>query len=100
LLNLSSSHKSWGPWLTPLSAIFQLYHGDQFQWWRKPEYPERTTDPGKATGKLYHLRLLQHYVIKFVSDLLQVGGFFGILRFRPPIKLTTMILLKYCWKWR
>jgi hypothetical protein len=23
----------------------------------KPEYPERTTDPGKATGKLYHLRL-------------------------------------------
>ena len=39
---------------TPLSAIFQLYHGDQSQWWRKPE---RTTDPGQATGKLYHLRL-------------------------------------------
>jgi len=44
-------------WLTPLSAIFQLYHGDQFKWWRKLEYPERTTDPGQATGKLYHLRL-------------------------------------------
>ena len=29
--------------LTPLSAIFQLYHGDHFQWWKKPEYPERTT---------------------------------------------------------
>ena len=43
--------------LTPLSAIFQLYHGDQFWWWRKPEYPERTTDPGQAYGKLYHLRL-------------------------------------------
>ena len=41
----------------PLSAIFQLYHGDQFQWWKKPEYPERTTDHGQATGKLYHLRL-------------------------------------------
>ena len=43
--------------LTPLSAIFQLYHGDQFLWWRKPEYPGRTTDPGQATGKLYHLWL-------------------------------------------
>ena len=26
-------------------------------WWKKPEYSERTTDHGKATGKLYHLRL-------------------------------------------
>ena len=43
--------------LTPLSTIFQLYHGDQFQWWKKPEYPERTTDHEQATGKLYHLRL-------------------------------------------
>ena len=43
--------------LTPLSAIFQLYHGDQFLWWKKPEYLERTTDHGQATGKLYHLRL-------------------------------------------
>ena len=43
--------------LTPLSAIFQLYHGDQYQWLKKPEYPELTTDHGQATGKLYHLRL-------------------------------------------
>ena len=43
--------------LTPLSAIFQLYHGDQVWWWKKPEYPERTTDHGQAIGKLYHLRL-------------------------------------------
>ena len=41
--------------LTSLSAIFQLYHGDQFQRWQKPEYPEITTDHGQATGKLYHL---------------------------------------------
>ena len=31
-------------------------------------------------------RGVQHYVIKFVSDLRQVGGFFRILRFPPTIK--------------
>jgi len=36
-------------------------------------------------------RGVQHYVIKFVSDLRQVGGFARVLRFPPPIKLTTMI---------
>ena len=40
---------------------------------------------------------IQHYVIKFVSDLRQVRGFLRVLRFPPPpIKLTTMIYLKYC----
>jgi hypothetical protein len=54
-IQLSRMNEFWC--LTPLSAIFQLYHGEQFYWWRKPVYPERTTDPGKATGKLYQLRL-------------------------------------------
>jgi hypothetical protein len=31
---------------------------------------------------------IQHYVIKFVSDLRQVSGFHRVLRFPPPIKLT------------
>ena len=39
--------------LTPLSAIFQPYHGVQL----KPEYPERNTDLGQATGNHYHLRV-------------------------------------------
>jgi len=34
---------------------------------------------------------IQHYVIKFVSGLRQVGGFLGVLRFPPPIKLTATI---------
>jgi hypothetical protein len=44
-------------------------------------------------GEVYSI---QHYVIKFVSDLRQVGGFLRVLRFPPPIKLTATILLKYC----
>jgi hypothetical protein len=39
---------------------------------------------------LYHLLWL-HYVIKFVNDLQQVGGFLRVLRFPPPIKLTATI---------
>jgi hypothetical protein len=31
------------------------------------------------------------YVIKFISDLQQVGGFLLILRFPPPMKLTATI---------
>ena len=31
---------------------------------------------------------IQHYVIKFVSDLRHVGGFVRVLRLFPPIKLT------------
>jgi len=34
---------------------------------------------------------IQHYVINFVSDLRQVGGFLRVLWFPPPIKLTATI---------
>ena len=34
---------------------------------------------------------IQHYMIKFVSDFLQIGGFLLILRFPPSIKLTVTI---------
>ena len=42
----------------------------------------------RVHGEVYSI---QHYMIKFVSDLWQVGGFLRVLRFPPII---TEILLK------
>ena len=42
-----------------------------------------------AHGEVFSI---QHYVIKFVSDLRQIGGFLRVLRFPQPIKLTEILL--------
>jgi len=37
--------------------MFKLYRGDQFYWWRKPEYTEKTTNLWQVTEKPYIIML-------------------------------------------
>ena len=66
-----------GIWcLRPLSTIFQLYRGGQFYWWKKLEYPLKTTDLSQVTDKLDHVILyrVHHTWAGFKLTILVVLG--------------------------
>ena len=50
--------------------------------------PNEASEFELRLGEVYSI---QHYVIKFVIDLRQVGGFLRVRLFPPPIKLTATI---------
>jgi hypothetical protein len=49
------------------------------------------TNVCKFVPRLGEVYSIQHYVINFISDFRQVGGFLWVLRFPPPIELTATI---------
>ena len=63
-----------------------------FWWLKSVPITTKVMSSNPVDGEVYSI---QHYVIRFDSDLWQVGDFFRVLRFPPPINLTAKIELKY-----
>jgi hypothetical protein len=78
-----------------LEAIAKLKKGVVIVWLFDLQLPvqsmsitTKVVSSNLVHGEVYSI---QHYVIKFVIDIRQVGGFLRVFRFPPPIKLIATI---------
>jgi hypothetical protein len=60
-------------------------------WWLDLQSVPITTKVVSSKSVHGEVYSIQHYVITFVSELQQVGGFLWVFRFPPSIKLTATI---------
>jgi hypothetical protein len=61
-MSIKTTNIGLGLWcFTTLSTV---YRGGHLYWWRKLEYPEKTTDLSQVTDQLYHMKVyLVHFTI-------------------------------------
>jgi hypothetical protein len=79
-----------GLWcLMPLSTVFQLYPGGQFNWWRKPEDPE---NPPTCFMSLTNMLIVG---VKSTTKLQTKGCFTLILGYELQIVENPIVTVKY-----
>ena len=90
-----TKNKGVGLWCSmPLSTIFQLNRSDQFYWWRKLAYLEKTTDLLQVTDKLYNIRL--YWVQVDVARMRRSGRRLSDGKSKLCYDLETFESTKYC----